>query len=58
MSSRKGIDITLHGRMGNFSVEAAFHTAGQGVTVLYGPSGCGKTTVLRAIAGLNRLSGV
>ena len=26
-----------------------------GVTALFGPSGCGKTTVLRCIAGLNRL---
>jgi len=57
MSSRDGIDVALHGKVGNFCVDTAFHTTGQGVTVLYGPSGCGKTTVLRAIAGLNRLSG-
>ena len=27
------------------------------VTVLFGPSGAGKTTILRAIAGLDRLGG-
>ena len=26
------------------------------MTALFGPSGCGKTTVLRCIAGLNRLA--
>lgn len=57
MNSRKGIDVALHGTVGNFCIDAAFHTADQGVTVLYGPSGCGKTTVLRAIAGLTQLSG-
>jgi len=29
----------------------------RGVTALFGPSGCGKTSILRAIAGLNRLEG-
>ena len=29
----------------------------RGVTALFGPSGCGKTTILRCIAGLQRLPG-
>lgn len=29
----------------------------RGITALFGPSGCGKTSVLRCMAGLNRLDG-
>ncbi|MBK9080718.1 MAG: molybdenum ABC transporter ATP-binding protein [Rhizobiales bacterium] len=45
------------GRLGRFALDAAFEAPAAGVTGLFGPSGCGKTTVLRAIAGLNRLAG-
>ncbi len=51
------IDVALRGRLGAFTLDVAFAVPAQGVTVLFGPSGCGKTTVLRAIAGLQRLDG-
>lgn len=45
------------GRVGNFSLDAHFEAPMRGVTALFGPSGCGKTTVLRCMAGLQRLNG-
>lgn len=51
------ISVALTGRLGGFDLDAAFDCPGSGVTALFGPSGCGKTTVLRCIAGLERLSG-
>jgi molybdate transport system ATP-binding protein len=49
------IRAEFKGKIGGFSLDAAFAAPGKGVTALFGPSGCGKTTVLRCIAGLNRL---
>ena len=49
------IKAGFRGSIGSFSLDAAFETPARGVTALFGPSGCGKTTVLRCIAGLNRL---
>lgn len=43
------------GSQGNFTLDAQFSFPARGVTALFGPSGCGKTTLLRCIAGLNRL---
>ena len=39
------------------TIQAALQQPADGfsITVLFGPSGCGKTTVLRALAGLERL---
>ncbi len=51
------IDVALRGRLGGFTLDAAFRVPSRGVTALFGPSGCGKTTVLRCIAGLQRLDG-
>ena len=45
------------GRLGAFALDVAFEVPMRGITGLFGPSGCGKTTILRAIAGLQRLSG-
>lgn len=39
-----------------FTLEAAFSAASGDLLTLLGPSGCGKTTLLRAAAGLERLS--
>ncbi len=45
------------GTLGDFSLDVAFETPLTGVTALVGPSGSGKTTVLRCIAGLERMAG-
>ncbi|MET0293869.1 MAG: molybdenum ABC transporter ATP-binding protein [Phenylobacterium sp.] len=55
MSGR--IEAELRGRLGDFEIDARLDAPAAGVTVLFGPSGCGKTTLLRAIAGLERLAG-
>ena len=51
------IEASFRGRVGAFSLEAAFSVPAAGLTALFGPSGCGKTTVLRCIAGLQRFAG-
>jgi len=51
------IFVETRGQLGSFALDVAFHAPLRGVTALFGPSGCGKTSVLRAIAGLNRLAG-
>ena len=49
------IRARFRGVLGKFALDAAFEAPAQGVTALFGPSGCGKTTILRCIAGLNRV---
>jgi molybdate transport system ATP-binding protein len=56
-STTETIRVALRGRLGKFALDAAFETPAIGVTALFGPSGCGKTTILRCIAGLQRLDG-
>lgn len=51
------IGVALAGRLGAFSLDAAFTAPMRGITAIFGPSGCGKTTVLRCMAGLTRLPG-
>lgn len=46
----------FHTTLGRFALDVAFEVPARGVTALFGPSGCGKTSVLRAIAGLNRIA--
>jgi molybdate transport system ATP-binding protein len=53
----RAISVSLSGVLGDFSLSATFDVPARGVTSLFGPSGCGKTTVLRCLAGLQRLSG-
>ncbi len=47
----------FQGTLGRFALDVAFEAPGRGVTALFGPSGCGKTSVLRCVAGLQRLGG-
>jgi molybdate transport system ATP-binding protein len=55
MSIGGAVRIAFRGSVGAFQLDVAFTVPARGVTALFGPSGCGKTTVLRCIAGLNRL---
>ncbi|HYH38205.1 MAG TPA: molybdenum ABC transporter ATP-binding protein [Azospirillum sp.] len=55
MSGR--MEARFRGTQGSFTLDVAFAAPGRGVTALFGPSGCGKTTVLRCVAGLQRLDG-
>ncbi len=58
MNSEAGmIEATFQGRLGEFTLDAQICVPATGVTVLFGPSGCGKTTLLRCVAGLERLRG-
>ncbi|MSO65796.1 MAG: molybdenum ABC transporter ATP-binding protein [Alphaproteobacteria bacterium] len=45
------------GLLGTFALDVAIEAPMRGVTGLFGPSGCGKTTILRCLAGLQRLPG-
>ena len=56
MSDDETIRATFKGVLGSFSLDAGFTAPAKGVTALFGPSGCGKTTVLRCIAGLQRVA--
>src|SRR5262245_10775610 len=55
MNVDKTIRVVFRGKLGRFDLDAAFVVPATGMTGLFGPSGCGKTTVLRCIAGLQRL---
>jgi molybdate transport system ATP-binding protein len=52
-----GIELAFAGRLGAFRLDVAARVPARGVTAVFGPSGCGKTTLLRCIAGLQRLEG-
>lgn len=52
------IQARFKGTIENFHVDTQFTVPSNGITALFGPSGCGKTTILRCIAGLNRLNGI
>jgi molybdate transport system ATP-binding protein len=51
------ISARYAGALGSFRLDVAFEAPMRGITALFGPSGCGKTTILRCLAGLNRLPG-
>lgn len=51
------IHVNFHGLLGRFALKAEFEVPARGVTALFGPSGCGKTSVIRCVAGLNRIKG-
>lgn len=50
-------EIGFSGAFGTFGLDVAFKVPDRGITALFGPSGCGKTSILRCIAGLQRLEG-
>lgn len=50
-----GLEMRFRGRIGAFLLDADFSAPGRGVTALFGRSGSGKTSVLRCLAGLQRL---
>lgn len=52
-----GLVAEFRGRRGGFALEASLAAPSGAVTALHGPSGAGKTSLLRAIAGLERLAG-
>ncbi|MEW8506444.1 MAG: molybdenum ABC transporter ATP-binding protein [Candidatus Thiodiazotropha sp.] len=49
------IEVRLRHGFGDFEMDVAFDAPGQGVIALFGRSGSGKTSVLRAVAGLERV---
>lgn len=52
------IAVALDGKVGGaFPLCVAFEVPSSGVTALLGPSGSGKTSILRALAGLERVAG-
>src|SRR5690554_77050 len=53
----EAIDISLDGALGSFRLEVDISLPMHGISVLFGPSGCGKTSILRSVAGLNRIPG-
>jgi len=57
MTPAPQIEARFNGRLGDFHLDAAFTVPAAGVTALTGPSGGGKTTLLRCIAGLERMEG-
>lgn len=51
------VEARFAGTVGDFRLQVSFQFPASGVTALFGPSGSGKTTILRCIAGLQRLPG-
>src|SRR5262249_42480560 len=51
------ISVRFSGVQGVFRLDVKFEAPMHGVTALFGPSGSGKTTILRCVAGLDRLPG-
>jgi molybdate transport system ATP-binding protein len=57
VTSTAAIAAQFRGSVGAFALDAAFAAPMHGLTALFGPSGSGKTTILRCIAGLQRVPG-
>lgn len=50
------LNIQLNGSIGNFDLSVDLQLPSSGVTAIFGPSGCGKTSLLRCVAGLEKIS--
>lgn len=55
MTGDPRLSVAFRGSLGTFALDASFSVPARGVTALFGPSGCGKTSVLRCVAGLQRV---
>ena len=55
LKSMKLIQGRFKASYGSFQLNAEFEAPAHGITAIFGPSGSGKTSLLRAIAGLNRI---
>jgi molybdate transport system ATP-binding protein len=51
------IDARFRGSLGSFTLDIELNVPGSGITAIVGESGCGKTTLLRCIAGLEKIRG-
>jgi len=51
------LEVAVHGELGEFRLDVNFCIPMTGTTALFGASGSGKTSLLRCIAGLNRMQG-
>lgn len=51
----KRIELRFRTQRGAFVFDVDTQLPARGVTAIFGPSGCGKTTLLRCVAGLERL---
>src|SRR5690554_217572 len=51
------LQVRAHWQRGGFTLDVALSVPLSGVTALFGRSGCGKSSLLRIIAGLDRVPG-
>ena len=51
------LEVALRGRLGTFELDVEFQLDTVETSALFGPSGSGKTSILRCVAGLQRLPG-
>ena len=53
--SNAGIEARFRAAFGHFTLDVDLQLPGRGVTAIFGPSGSGKSSLLRCIAGLERV---